>query len=389
MRSGQPPVGGYPPPPCDGERGKSLRSEENGAQSSRNFLLLGGGDAVEKGQRECAPGNGFSDRQRGRARAGMAAPGGLQMDGSKVARGGDATAGKLSLHVIAADEFRQTHHVDEPAYGAARESERREFEAWNAVEKRVVSRSGSLAESEHLSDAAELHTSQRASQFREPVVVTDLSVVEPACGRLTTLIAQTAQTIGMSAVVSQHCAAFAGGELLVGIEAKYCHIAKAAGAVVVEFGADGLTGVFNEDKAVTAGEITERVHIGRNAKGVDNQNGAGARRDGAGHGGGIEVEGDGVNLGKDGRGANLENCVGHGHKCKGGHDYLVAFADAEREQSEMETGGAGADGYGIGHGVISGQGGFKGWKLGSKAEVRRTQNCGDGIDFGLRDVRRG
>ena len=176
--------------------------------------------------------------------------------------------------------------------------------------------------------------------------------------------------------------------MLVGIETKHSHIAEAAGALVVEFGANGLAGVFNEDKGVTACEIAECAHIRRNTEGVDDQNGAGASRDGAGNGGGIEVESDGVNLRKDRRGANLEDGVGHGDKGKRGNDHLVAFADAEREQGEMETGSARADGYGVGHGVIGGQRGFKGCKLGPKAEMRRAQNCRDSIDFRLRDVRR-
>ena len=121
------------------------------------------------------------------------------MNGSKVARTGDAAAGKLCLHVIAIDEFRQADYVDEPAYGTAGESERREFQTRNVLEQSVVARGGSLAQGEHLADAAKLHPAQRAGQFREAVVVAHLTVVEPSGRRLAALIAQAAQTIGLGA----------------------------------------------------------------------------------------------------------------------------------------------------------------------------------------------
>ena len=186
----------------------------------------------------------------------------------------------------------------------------------------------------------------------------------------------------------QHCAAFAGGELLVGIKAEDGQVAKAAGALALELGADGLAGVLDHDQIMAAGEARSasisagmpKVWTTRMAR----VRGVMARSTAAG----IEVECHGVDLRKDWRGADLENRVGHGDKSEGGHDDLVALADAQRKQSEMQTGGAGADGYGVGHGVIGGQRGFKGRKLGAEAEVRRAQNGGDGIDFGLGDVRR-
>ena len=52
----------------------------------------------------------------------------------------------------------------------------------------------------------------------------------------------------------------------------------------------------------------------------------------------------------------------------------------------MEAGGAGADGYGVGHGVIGGERGFKGGKFGAERQVRGAKDGGDGVDFGLGDV---
>jgi hypothetical protein len=59
----------------------------------------------------------------------------------------------------------------------------------------------------------------------------------------------------------------------------------------------------------------------------------------------------------------------------------------------MQTSCAGAHGYGVIYtviqGVIRSQRRFKGCQFGAQAEVRRAQNCRNGIDLGLGDVGRG
>ena len=71
----------------------------------------------------------------------------------------------------------------------------------------------------------------------------------------------------------------------------------------------------------------------------------------------------GIDLRKDGRRAHLKYRVGHGHKGKRGKNHLVALADPQREQRQMQAGGAGADGHGVIHAVIRGQLRFKGRKF--------------------------
>ena len=54
----------------------------------------------------------------------------------------------------------------------------------------------------------------------------------------------------------------------------------------------------------------------------------------------------------------------------------------------MKAGGAGADGDGVGDGVVGGQSGFKRGEFGAEAEVGRAQDGSDGVDFGFGDVGR-
>ena len=79
----------------------------------------------------------------------------------------------------------------------------------------------------------------------------------------------------------------------------------------------------------------------------------------------IKVESDRVDLRKDRRGAHLEDRVGDRDEGEGGHDDLVALADAQSEQSQMQARGAGADGDGVGHGVVGGERGLKGRQFGA------------------------
>ena len=94
----------------------------------------------------------------------------------------------------------------------------------------------------------------------------------------------------------------------------------------------------------------------------------------------------GVDFSEDWRGANLENCVGYGDEGEGWDDDLVAGADAEGEQSQVQARGAGAYSNGVGDGVILGKFGFKGWEFRAEGQVGRAEDGGDGVDLGLGNV---
>ena len=141
----------------------------------------------------------------------------------------------------------------------------------------------------------------------------------------------------MCSIVRQHSAAFAGSELLVGIEAKDGQIAEAAGALVFELRADGLACILDHGQVVAAGDAQERVHLGRNAEGVNDKDGPRSWRNGPLDAGGVKIKSHRIDLRKDRRGADLENRIGNGDEREGRHNHLVAFTDAECEQSEMQS----------------------------------------------------
>jgi len=81
-----------------------------------------------------------------------------------------------------------------------------------------------------------------------------------------------------------------------------------------------------------------------------------------------------VDLSKDWSSADLKNGVGHGDKGERRNDDLVALADAQREQSQVQSCGAGADGNSVGHAMEGGQRDLEGIELGPRLKrgVRRT-----------------
>jgi len=135
-------------------------------------------------------------------------------------------------------------------------------------------------------------------------------------------------------------------------------MAEAAGAAGVwrlaKLSADGFAGVLNEEEIVAGGEGLESGHVRGNAEGVNEEDGAGARGDGAFDGHWIEIESDGVDFREDGCGTDLQHGIGYSDESEGRDDDFVAFAYGESQQCEVKAGCAGADGYGVGDCVVGG-----------------------------------
>ncbi len=109
----------------------------------------------------------------------------------------------------------------------------------------------------------------------------------------------------------QYGAAFAGGDLLVRVEAEYSERAEAAHRLPVEPRAHGLACILDQREVVAAGDRSQRIHLRRHAERVNGDQGACARSDGALNGGGVEVERKGIDLHEDRYGAYLRHGIGH------------------------------------------------------------------------------
>ena len=124
-------------------------------------------------------------------------------------------------------------------------------------------------------------------------------------------------------------AAFAGGDLLVGVEGEDPGVAEGADPAAANFRADGLASVFNDAQVVTVCNFKQGRNVGGTAESVHGDERARVRRDGGLDPGGGEVERFGVDIRENGESADVADSVGYGDEGEGRDDDLVARADAQ------------------------------------------------------------
>jgi hypothetical protein len=189
-------------------------------KSRGNMLLLIRCDAVEEGQRESPAGDGFGNGERGRGGAGVRMPGGLEVNGSEVTSCGNAASGEESANAVQVCALRQANYIDKPGDCAVWKCNRRQFEIGDCRQERLVALSDGSAAGEYFVDSRQLDAAEGACEIGEAVVVAGFNVVQPVARLTSALVAEAAETGGVGWIVGQDGAAFAGGELLVGIEAE-------------------------------------------------------------------------------------------------------------------------------------------------------------------------
>ena len=91
--------------------------------------------------------------------------------------------------------------------------------------------------------------------------------------------------------------------------------------------------------------------------------GAGARRDGAADGGGIEIVGVRIDVGEDGDALLVENADDGAHIGDGRDDHFIAGAETEGGDGDVEGGGAGGRGEEMGEVVVAAKFGGEGGGL--------------------------
>ena len=110
---------------------------------------------------------------------------------------------------------------------------------------------------------------------------------------------------------------------------------------------DGLRGVLDDGEVVGVADRAERRHVGALAEEVDRNNGLRALRDGGVDACRVQVERVRVDVGEDGRRAEQRGGLGRGDERERRADHLVARANAERHQRDLERVGPVGDAEGV------------------------------------------
>ncbi len=187
-------------------------------------------------------------------------------------------------------------------------------------------------------------------------------------------------------VVQHQATAFAGGDVLVGLEAERDEIAEGADALALPLGAERLRRIFHHAQIVLVGDGVQAVHVDRQARQVDRDDGLGARRDGRFQLVQVDVAGERVDVGKYRRGAHFDDHVGGGNPRYRRGDHFVAGTDTGDAQRDLHGAGAGIEGTYRTAAEVFGQLGFQCGHFRAAGDPAGAQHFADGGDGGFVDA---
>ena len=205
-------------------------------------------------------------------------------------------------------------------------------------------------------------------------------------------VACAAQTDGEGGIVHEDGAGVAErAQVLGGVEAERSDPRQRPHHAPFVSCAVGLTGVLDEGEAVVTGDLQERIEVGRVAVEVHGQEGLRPWRDRARDGLGRDVEGGGVDVGENRASAGGEDGEAGERGGEGrGHD-LVAGADADRGEGELDRLRPARDPHRVLGAAGRGQLALEGLALAAEDEPARVEDAPhgrlqlatDGRDAGL------
>src|SRR5580692_2186901 len=147
--------------------------------------------------------------------------------------------------------------------------------------------------------------------FREAVVETELTVLEPVIGFIASLISQRPDLFRKDRIAGDNHSTFTGGDLLVGVESKNSGISQSANFAALKLSSNCFTRVFNEQQTMTPRNAEKRIHIRWIPEGVNGHDCSSFVRDRRFSPIRIHVEGDWINVNKDWTCSHVANRIGY------------------------------------------------------------------------------
>ena len=160
----------------------------------------------------------------------------------------------------------------------------------------------------------------------------------------------------MSGIAGDQDAAAAGREVLAAAAAEAADVADGAKAAVVPGAAVRVRHVLDHGQAVPLGNGQDGLHVAAHPAEVDGHDRAGARGDGGLDGRRRDVVGLGIDVGKDGDEAGVEDGGDAGEEGDGGDDDLGAAVQAEGLQGDLQRAGAAVEADAVAGAVGRGEG---------------------------------
>ena len=204
--------------------------------------------------------------------------------------------------------------------------------------------------------------------------------------------AHHAGALGQLGIARHQHAALAGGHGLVGIEAEHGGVAAhRADQFALERRRQRMGGVFDHAQAMAARDVEDLQHVDRQTGVMDRDDRAGARRDRGLDQFGVDVQRCRVDVDQHHIGAQVADNFGRGGKGMGGGDDLVARADAQRFERQMQAGGGRIDGdaFDLRLGQKFGKSQFEALCFRAGGDPTRTQGIDHFVDLVLANFGQG
>jgi hypothetical protein len=191
----------------------------------------------------------------------------------------------------------------------------------------------------HLEDRGENVRENVAAALGDPGVLVDLAAQERAAVRA--LLTGDLGTLGQLRVRDSERAALAAAHVLRLVEAEAARVAEGAERAPAPACRDALRRILDQPEVPAARDSEQGVHVGRDPRIVHRQQSRRPGRDAPLDILGVEAERALLDIGEHRTRADAQHRVGARDEGEGRADHLVAPADAERQQRQLERVGAG------------------------------------------------
>ncbi len=302
------------------------------------------------------------------------------MHGQEVDRGTDVLVGQRSLHLIAIGK-RDPHHVEVVCVHVAIIA-RDPVDALEVGEALVVERDVAPPDLPVPTNLVELHERDRRKDVAEiRFVPGHCDVVEgPVAAPHHTQVVEPFREI---VSVRGDQPALAGGDVLGRVEGEAGQVRDRPDLAAAVARLRGMCGVLHDRHA----ELGQLVEIGRLAVEIDRDDRLRSLTDELAYPVGIDVQRVVANIGEHGCGAAMDDHVRGRRPGDRGRDHLVAGADPERDEGEVQGRCAGGDGEHVLRLQVLAHPGLQLGRPRSRRQPARSQGLCDGIDLRFGDRR--
>src|ERR1700691_1885693 len=224
-------------------------------------------------------------------------------------------------------------------------------------------------------------------QFREAVVETEFTVLEPVIAFVASLISQSPHLPRNSGIAGDNHPPFSGRYLLVGVESKNSCISQCADLLSLKLGPNCFACIFNQKQTMTPCNREECIHIRRMSERVNGNDCLRFVRDRSFCLLWIHVESERININKDGICSNVANGVGCRDEGERRHNHFILRPYAESMHAQVKGGSPGAYANGVRSTRINGNGALKFFEFGAHTQARTVQHLHHSVYFCRRYVR--